>query len=89
MRSALWFGVVVLAVTVLVVAHLTNHALSSADMFPLDARQVEYQEETRRVIERLVAASKRHATEQEMENIRKEHREVTKRFYDYNKTRER
>jgi hypothetical protein len=86
MRFLRWFGVVVLALTVLALACLANQALDSMDLFPPNARQQEYQEETRRAIERLAAAGKRHATEEEVENIRKEHREVTKRFYDYNRT---
>jgi hypothetical protein len=85
MRWAIWFVIGCVAVSVLALAYLAKHTLPSEDLPPLDAQQREYQEENRRLIEELVAADKRHAGEEEVEKIRKERREVTKRFYEYNK----
>jgi hypothetical protein len=86
MRWVIWLVVGCVAFSVLVLAYLAKHALPSEDLPPLDAQQREYQEENQRLIEELIAADKRHAREEEVEKIRKERREVTKRFYEYNKT---
>jgi hypothetical protein len=86
MRWVIWFLVGCMAVSVLASVYMAKHVLSPIGNPPLDAQEKEYLEENRRLIEQLIAADKRHAGEEELENIRKDRREVLLRFYQYRKT---
>jgi hypothetical protein len=86
MRPVIYLSACCSAVCLILMASLAMELLAAPDAGELDARERAYQQEIVELNRQTARAEESQAPEHEQEKIRKDRREVARRFYEYTKT---